>query len=134
MTVFLKRNQLAYFRRKALANPNEILAVLFGWSNGDSVTVDKFFYPDMAVSTPFAVEIEGVSWYEMVDAAKEDGYEVLGNIHSHPNCVPILSETDFQWFTENKSRVCGIVEVTDRKTRTVFWERGTPLSCDIKYY
>jgi proteasome lid subunit RPN8/RPN11 len=134
MTVHLKRGQLNYFRRKALATPNEVLAVLFGWFKGDFAVVDRFHYPDLIVATPTATEIDGTAWYEMVEEAEQDGYEVLGNIHSHPNYPPVMSSTDLEWFTDNKSRLCGIVEVTGRKTRTVFWERGTPLSCDIILY
>lgn len=134
MNVYIKKHHLAYFRKKARETSNEILAVLLGFVYpNDGVEVVKLSYPILDVSTPNSVHANEESFRDIEKNALLNGLKILGSIHTHPNYIPVMSGMDYDDFKNNKEIIAGIVEVTDNKTRVVFWCGDTPLPCKIKY-
>lgn len=133
MVVKLHKSQLDYFRAKARNTPNEILAYLIGSATRKEVIVDCFLYPVLTLSTPMALEIDADSTGIIRELAAAQGLHVVGDIHSHPNDAPVMSATDYSDHKINGNRISGIVEVTNRRTRVVFWQDGSPLPCTHEY-
>jgi proteasome lid subunit RPN8/RPN11 len=132
--VLLHENQLTYFRRKCRNSPNEQLAYLVGNYDGFVVSVAMFVYPKILKSTPSLVYACADSYQEIAEAAKAAKAKIVGSIHSHPNCFPIMSQTDYDGHIEDADTVSGIVEVTkDRKTRVAFWSAHSALPCELHY-
>lgn len=137
MTVFLRKGQLNYFRKKARSTPNEVIAVIAGTYDKATKTahVFRFYYPTPIVATPNEVSISDEDVEQIEIEADRKGWSVLGSVHSHPDCLPILSDADYALFTDYKDLLVGICEVERQcRTRVVFWQRSTPLACDIGYF
>lgn len=134
MTVFLRRGQLNWFRKKARNSPNEVFAYLVGRViNASAVEVHYFAYPTIDFASPGEIHTNHQSDQDIYAEAEAEGLRVCGSIHSHPNWCPVMSGTDYEGFAAGE-RVVGIVEVAGRKTRVVFWSQGTPLPCAVKYF
>lgn len=134
MQVFVHRGQLQYFRAKARKHyPNEIQAILVGTKRGNSVEVAYFAYPQYEVSNKSEVTADVHSLQEIHDDAAAEGLTVVGSIHTHPDWPPIMSPTDYKGHVDDGDAVSGIVEVTNGKTRVVFWQHDKALRCDLKY-
>jgi proteasome lid subunit RPN8/RPN11 len=134
MNVNVSRHQLDWFRRKARNTPNEIYAVLVGKQvTPDSVWICAFRYPTLVLSTPSGVHPDEAECAEMIVEAKADGQRVLGSIHSHPSYLPVMSPQDILSHIQNNDLISGIVEVTKRRTRVVFWRHDSSLPCELTY-
>lgn len=133
--VRLKRGALTHFRKLARNSPNELMALLIGEVVSDKLTViDSFEYPtEYAESTP-----RRVVWYQseqerVQKKAEARGRRVVGFIHSHPRWDAVMSPSDAEVVLYYGYRVCGIVSIHDRKTRTRFWVTDSCLPSEIKY-
>lgn len=134
MVVECNENQLNWFRRKARATPNEILALLVGRRvSPEKLVVTSFKYPLIKTSSPTSINPDYASYESVYEVAKLEGLKVLGSIHSHPNCLPVLSHADIRGHIKNNDLVSGIVEVTNRRTRVVFWRHDSSLPCELTY-
>lgn len=133
MKVKCHKNQLDYFRRKARDTQNEIFAYLLGRVTAHTVTIDAFIYPLLEESTPGAIIVGTAETEAVYAAASEFGIQVVGDIHSHPNYVPVMSATDYADHKHFGNAVSGIVEVTNRRTRALFWQIGSALPCTLEY-
>lgn len=133
MVVRLHKNHLDLFRRKARDSKNEIYAFLVGRAVGKNVNVSYFAYPAIEASAPAWVKVDPQTSFEIAEDAVSEGLRVVGTIHSHPNCLPIMSATDLRGHIQDSEIVSGIVEVTNRRTRVAFWTHNTPLTCDLEY-
>lgn len=136
--VRLSKGQLDYFRRKARATSNEILAYLVGEVVSPTLTViDGFEYPKRyASSTP-----EEVAWYtvdyELVKKKAEGrGRRIVGFIHSHPypDASVVMSPDDYKICIKEMFRLCGIC-TTDASGRTEvkFWVMDSAVPCKREY-
>jgi proteasome lid subunit RPN8/RPN11 len=133
--VRLKRGALSHFRKLARNSPNELMALLIGEVvNAKLTVVDSFEYAkEYAESSP-----SRVVWYQselerVQKKAEARGRCVVGLIHSHPEWDAVMSSADSEVLLYYGYRVCGIVSIHDRKTRTRFWVSDSSLPCEIKY-
>lgn len=134
MVVQISKGQLDHFRRKARSTPNEIYALLVGTTpHRNVVEVEKFVYPELVYSSPSGLECSGKVWAAIVEAAWAEKKLVVGSIHSHPNWAPVMSPNDLFYHKQAGDKISGIVEVTNRRTRVVFWQQHSPLPCTLKY-
>jgi proteasome lid subunit RPN8/RPN11 len=133
MNVFLKKSQLDYFRQKSRNSPNEQFAFLVGDVTKNGVEIAHFWYPRLAVSTPTQVTTEEEDDRTIAERASDEGLSVVGSIHSHPDCPPIMSETDFTGHISGGDWVTGIVSVNQRKTYVCFWSAHSALPCEFTY-
>lgn len=135
MVVYLHKHHLAYFRRKARNSyPNEIAALLVGRTVGAMTEVHYFFYPVLDKSDNCSVELNVDSCLEAEEYANDQNLRIIGMIHSHPDCLPIMSSTDHNTHVRDGDVISGIVEVMNNRTRVVFWRADTSLSCEVKYF
>lgn len=135
MIVKVKKSQLDWFRAKARNTPNEIFAFLAGKQvTPHIVEIYKFFYPELAISNPSEVEAENKSCLKIESTIHDMGCHIVGDIHSHPNWPPIMSDTDHKGHITSGNRVSGIVEVTNRRTRVAFWRHDSSLHCKLEYF
>jgi proteasome lid subunit RPN8/RPN11 len=137
MIVRMHRGQLAYFRRKARKHyPNEILALLIGKQiHKGLVEVYRFAYPRLELSTPQEVKTDEDSHQEIYEETKEENLLVVGDIHTHPDYPPVMSNSDHKCHKDNENRISAILQVpVSGQTHLAIWREGTPLPCKIKYF
>lgn len=133
MEIFLKKAQLDYFRKKSLNSPNEQLAFLIGRQTAKGVEITRFVYPKLVDSTPVYVESDSDSDNKIRDEAAARGLRIVGSIHSHPNCPPVMSAFDYSGHLQDGDVVSGIVSVMNRKTQVCFWSAHSALPCEFTY-
>lgn len=135
MVVSLKKHALDWFRRKARDNPNEIIAFLVGKRTSlHKVRVEHIVYPELAISTPTEVcPILGES-ESIAEHYADEGLQIIGDIHTHPNAPPLMSQQDFEAHKECGYIVSGIVGVSGRRTWVSFWQLDSALSCGWEYH
>ncbi len=67
---------------------------LVGHTNAEEIVVEDIYYPPQVLRTP-----DACSW-RITDIVKLQMYilpkQVLGSLHSHPNCTPAVSREDIQ--------------------------------------
>lgn len=138
MIVRIHKHHLEYFRKKARQTPNEIYAVLVGKHlHKGELQIHYIIHPkakDYELSTPSAVQVSAEFMVLCEQQAAEDGFYIVGSIHTHPNWPPILSPTDHAEHVENGDKVTGVVEVTSGKTRVAFWRHDTSVRCTLEYF
>lgn len=133
--VRVSKNKLDYFRRKARATNLEIQAYLVGKVVSPELTVIE----DFAYTKNYAAQsVNDVCWFakeynEVKAEAEERGLTVIGDIHSHPNWFPVLSECDYKNHLTEGQRVTGICSTMKGKTKVYFWLAETSLPCKIEY-
>ena len=134
MQVQVTKSHLDKFRRKCRASRTEMFALLVGKRlSSTKIIVTRFDYPLMFFSSPCYADPEKESYAQIFVKAKEDGLRVLGSIHSHLDWLPIMSPTDIRTHKASKDLISGIVEVTNGRTRVVFWQDNSCLPCDFTY-
>lgn len=133
--VKVKKSQLDYFRRLARKIPLEIEAYLIGKVVSPTlVVVDQFVYPkNYKIQT-----IDNVLWNDeeygaLATKTQERGLSIVGSIHSHINCLPLLSETDHKACVTGQLRIIGVCSVINNKTKVCFWTADSSLTCDLVY-
>lgn len=135
MVVRIERGQLAYFRKLARENPNEIHAFLIGHKrNRNLVHVYYLEYPELEVSTPCEVRPSLESSLEIERDVEEDGFSVVGTIHSHPGGPPYMSKCDLKTHKEEGDEISGICEVRNGRTHVTFWVLNQPIPCTLEYF
>lgn len=133
--VKVKKSKLDYFRRLARSSALEVEAYLVGKVISPTlVVVDRFAYTKNYKHQ----EIDAVQWHdnelaEISNKAQEEELAVIGSIHSHINCMPVLSETDHTACVTGQLRVIGVCSVINGKTKVYFWTADSSLACDIIY-
>ena len=133
--VRVKKSALDYFRRLARNTNKEIQAYLVGRVVSPQLTVIEEF----AYTKNYASQTESeVQWYkEDYDKVKahavERGFRIVGDLHSHPNYWPVLSDCDHKVLVEEGHRVSGICATMNRKTKVFFWLPETSLACAVEY-
>lgn len=133
--VRIKKGQLDYFRRLAKKTDNEIQAYLVGKIVSPELVVIEYlaYTKQYHTQTP-----DNVRWYQVdVDdlkkKAEEDGFVILGDIHSHPNYWPVLSELDHKNHIVEGKRITGICATMCKKSVVYFWFSDSSLPCEIEY-
>jgi proteasome lid subunit RPN8/RPN11 len=137
MIVRFHKHHLAYFRKKArVAYPKEIMAILIGKQvNSGLIEVSRIAYPKIAESKPNFVKLDEQACAELEDDVRQEGMDWVGDIHSHPNYLPVMSRTDHKNHRDSANKICSIVEVTpEGKTRVAIWRDNTPLPCKVSYF
>lgn len=136
--VAISRKALRTFRRKALANKNEILAYLVGHTvrvgaQVVEIKVEEFLYPDeYEVQTPVSVAVSDAE--EAKIAIRAGDREILGSIHSHPESVVAEASPsvgDIHGAAEEQCLIYGVFSIWDRgkgrrRGTAVSWYLGTP--------
>jgi proteasome lid subunit RPN8/RPN11 len=134
MLVRMHRGRKAYFCKKAKAHyPNETFAYLIGKQvHKGLIEVHLFYYPELDVSTPGAVETIP---FDIDSYAKEKDMQVVGDIHSHPDWPPVMSHSDHCDHKKNENKITAILEVPQTgRTRLAIWRDNTPLPCKIEFF
>lgn len=88
MRVTYSRRLLDHFKRFAKrAYPKEAYAILLGTQHGDSIQIHSLYIPDDQdrFTTGDLVRVQEKWWLAANAIAKEDGCEILGDLHSHPS-------------------------------------------------
>lgn len=138
MVVKVHKNQLNWFRQKARENDKEIFAVLAGKVLANGVEVHQFIHPakdDYEIQGRGEAVVSAAFINAADKYAKERGLTLVGTIHTHINWPPIMSPSDHKDHCNSGWEVVsGIVEVTNRKTRVVFWTHDSSLRCTLKYF
>lgn len=133
--VRVKKSQLDYFRKLARNTDLEIQAYLVGKVVSPELTIiDKFVYTKKYSEQ----SATGVNWYQVdldkvTKYAESKGLKVVGDIHSHPNYWPILSEKDYKGHVNQGQRISGICAIMNRKTKVCFWVVESALPCFLEY-
>jgi proteasome lid subunit RPN8/RPN11 len=132
--VRVPRRKMEYFRKKARKSPVEIFAVLVGLRLAPNLLeVHEINYPKIDRATKDEVVAEFGSFQEIYDTAAEDGYKVLGSMHSHIEWTPELSRYDYKNHVAQNDLITGICSIIGRKTFINFWVRNSPLPCTVEY-
>lgn len=133
--VKVKKSQLDYFRKLARNSDREILAYMIGRVVSPELTVIEYFvYPQS-----YEVQEKGyVKWFDdewasVKQQAEEEGFRIVGDIHSHPEWDAVLSPLDYKTHIEEGNRLTGLCSVMGRRTRVRFWIAESSLPCDIEY-
>ena len=133
--VRVSKNKLDYFRRKARSTNLEIQAYLIGRVVSPQLTVIE----DFAYTQEYHSQtVDDVSWYQadydqVKKKAEEKGLRVVGDIHSHPNWFPVLSECDHTNHLAEGQRVSGICSTMNGRTKVYFWLAESSLPCKLEY-
>jgi proteasome lid subunit RPN8/RPN11 len=135
--VQIKKSTLASFRRRAIRSKKEILAYLVGYvSDNIFVVIEVAYTKKYEISTP-----ENVKWFDkdyykvLADAQKQD-LDIIGDIHSHPNCDAIMSEADYNGTAlGNVCGICAVYKTPKNNNRSLirFWVKNSALCCDLEY-
>jgi proteasome lid subunit RPN8/RPN11 len=134
--VRINKHALNYFRKKAKdAQPKEIQAFLIGRVISPELTiVDEVHYTKEYAEQSSSTVRWWMNDYEIVKkGAEERGLRVVGDLHSHPNWLPIMSSTDYRSHIEEGFRICGICSVIGRKTKVFFWTSESALPCCVEH-
>lgn len=134
MLVRIHRGRKAYFCKKAKQHyPNEMFAYLIGKQiHKGLIEVHHFYYPELYVSTPG--EVKTVP-FDIDTHAKTKDMQVVGDVHSHPDYLPVMSSKDHCDHKKNENKITAILEVPQvGRTRLVIWRDNTPLPCQIEYF
>ncbi len=122
ITVEVSRPLLERFKREAkTAFPRETFAYLLGQDAGDQVHIEDLWFPeDVHVhSSEDMVDVQPHWEFEAGAHAREEGLEVVGDIHSHPfrrretqGTVPGRepSEGDLERGVRRLTGICTVVE------------------------
>lgn len=133
--VRVDKGKLNYFRRKARETNLEIQAYLIGKVVSPELTIiEKFIYPKQYAEQT----ANNVCWYlqdynEVKKEAEEKGLRIVGDIHSHPNWFPVLSECDHRNHLADGQRITGICSTMQGRTKVYFWLAESSLPCKIEY-
>lgn len=87
MRVIYSRRLLDHFKRFAKrAYPREAYAILLGTQRGDSVRIRSLYIPDDQdrFTSNDVVRVQEKWWLTAGAIAREEGSELLGDLHSHP--------------------------------------------------
>jgi proteasome lid subunit RPN8/RPN11 len=134
MIVSINRNELDYFRTRARNSHNEIHAYLIGSVSKNRITVDGIVHShDLDLQTPSTVQPSEYDYQQAKAVGEYLNRKIIGDIHSHPNSDPEMSDADHKAAIEDELTVCGIVSVRKRRTKVRFWLVNSSLSCDIDY-
>jgi proteasome lid subunit RPN8/RPN11 len=133
--VKVSKNQLNYFRKLARNSDKEIEAYLVGEVVSPELTVVKriVYTKKYLEQTPGGVcwRVEDIQALKVT--AEEQGFSVIGSIHSHPNYWPIVSGLDHTSHVQEQMRVMGVCATMNRKTMVCFWVTESCLPCKIIY-
>lgn len=140
--IHVNRKSEAAFRRRAIkAYPNEMMELIYGKIKGHTLHIHSFV-PVKHTAGPLSKTYKtGPTWVhyddevldEHEDDAAEEKKELLGSIHTHPNCLDcIFSETDTRDSQPSQETVMGICSITqDSKGRKscqiVYWPTPRPM-------
>jgi proteasome lid subunit RPN8/RPN11 len=128
---------MAYFRRKARqCYPNEILAYLIGRQvNRGLIEVHYLYHPKLEHSSSIALKEADGEGYKAEQFAKDKSLVVVGDVHTHPDWPPVMSETDHHDHKLCLNKISAILSVPHKgRTHLVIWRDGTPLPCKIEYF
>jgi proteasome lid subunit RPN8/RPN11 len=135
-TVRIKKSQLDYFRKKVREGyPLEIQAYLLGHVKSvNEIEITDFVYTTKyEKQTSFEVSWSATEYARVHTKAMDEGKDVLGDIHSHPDTLAIMSDADYISSVKCGFFVGGIVQCFSKKTRVFFWTPTSSLICKIVY-
>lgn len=125
--VVVDRRAEAGYRRRALAAlPNEHMETLYGRIK-DTTAYIYAFVPFEHKAEPKSIDYEEDDLVSEEDEAKEEGYLLLGTIHSHPGLDhTMFSQCDAEWVEkagETLFAICAIEKAKNkrRKCRITYW-------------
>ncbi len=118
------------FRRRAVqAYPNEMMETLWGRVVGDTLYI-HLFMPIEHKGNPTTVAYAEHDLTDQEDEAEEHKLELLGTIHSHPDCLDALfSYGDLQDIQDKTDLIMGICAVTQE-----FSQGKKRRNCEIAYW
>lgn len=92
--IVLPQKQIAAFKRRALATKDELLVALIGVQTRDEIVVEEIYYPQQTVRTPNECNwrLTDIVHLQMQVLPRQ----ILGSLHSHPECAPHVSKEDIE--------------------------------------
>ncbi len=81
--------------------PNESCALLFGKKDNDKITVSEIYLAENIEKSPINFTISNEQLIKGYKIAEDNGLEVIGIFHSHPDSEPYPSETDKKFMEIN---------------------------------
>ena len=136
----IHRGQLAWFRERARRTyPLETMALLVGQRISPQVVGVAYLYYPKTTPIRDGVEVDMTvrEYQELCEVLKDrqPGLRVLGNIHSHPDDSPIMSEEDAANHRACGDAVTGILTVrTKGRSSVEFWQSKDCLPLKLEYY
>jgi len=138
--IFPERLSRLFYKKCRAVFPTEEYAILLGTQDGDEFSIEDLYFPPERLLTSTAEQIvRNFSWFETATKlANLQGYEVLGDIHSHcydfaeyDDIGPYPSEQDWDGgkilrnLTFGEYRLIGIVRVL---------KKGDRLACRSRFW
>lgn len=101
-SIVLSKNQSDALRQHSEKNsPNEACAILFGRTDGDSVTISEIFLTKNMEDSPVNFTISPEELIRAYDTAEKRNLDVSAIFHSHPESVAYPSSTDRKYMEIN---------------------------------
>ena len=135
--IVVDKKEEAKFRRRCLQHyPYEHIEALWGRIRGDTLHICAFVQMEHKATTK-DIDYTDDELDNHEDDAREAGYELLGTIHSHPDCDDDrFGDTDLEMSQESQEIVMGILAIETktkgkklrrRRTRIAYWPTVRPL-------
>ena len=131
--IYVNRKSERAFRRRAIKSyPKEMMEAIWGHVIGTTLHVHAFV-PVEHKGRPTWLTYEEEELDDSEDDARDCKLELLGTIHTHPNCLDgIFSETDLREVQTAQDTVMGICAITQdakgrRSCEIVYWPTPRPM-------
>ena len=100
--IILSKNQIDILSNHSKENaPNESCAILFGSTEGESITIKEVFLTKNIEDSPVNFTISPEELILAYSTAEKKGLDVSGIFHSHPGSVAYPSDTDRRYMETN---------------------------------
>lgn len=128
--MILPKTAIQAFKRKCLANEDEIVAFLVGSIIKENDVVTKIVIADLVYPDIMPDDSSGdyVTWdvNDMVKiAAKVQPLQILGTVHSHPDEEPHISKADIETAEKYGELISGIFS---------YWKAGSRRRTSLDFY
>lgn len=127
LRIEIRKKAVAKFKKAAKeAFPKETLAYLIGEAVADLVMIEDVYFPEKVNESATDSYVHYQSWWpqEAYQHARDNDYEVLGDIHTHPmkynehypwENEPIPSEGDLKTGWNGIRGICAVTETKAKR-------------------
>ena len=129
MTLTIPASLIKTFKKKAMASNKELLVFLVGKVIKENeqiteVVVEEAIYPPQRSSNRSVEDLWSVNDVVRLQV-KILPLQIVGTIHSHPNCEPHLSKADIEGAAKIGEAIFGVLS---------WWKNGARRRSDLTFY